>query len=148
MFGTYAASEGWAHYSEEMLVESGLRAHDPQVRIAQSLEALLRDVRLLSAIGLHTGKMTQKQSESLFREKAFADPGTAKQQAARGVFDPGYLNYTLGKLMIRKLRDDWCASRGGVKAWKEFHNKFLTYGAAPIPLVRAAMMSEAKGELL
>jgi hypothetical protein len=60
----------------------------------------------------------------------------------RGAYDPGYLNYTLGKLMIRKLREDWTATRGGRAAWKEFHDAFLTYGGPPIPLVRQAMMAE------
>ena len=62
-------------------------------------------MRLLSAIGLHTHGMTVAESEKMFREQAFQDPGNARQQAARGTYDPAYLNYTLGKLMIRKLRD-------------------------------------------
>ncbi len=73
--------------------------------VGQLTNALLRNVRFMSAIGLHTQGMTVEQSEKLFREKAFADAGTARQQAARGTYDPAYLNYTLGKLMIRKLRD-------------------------------------------
>jgi hypothetical protein len=66
--------------------------------------------------------------------------GGANQQALRGTFDPGYLNYTLNKLLIRKLRDDWTATRGGRGAWKAFHNQFLSYGGPPVPLVRSAMM--------
>jgi uncharacterized protein (DUF885 family) len=46
----------------------------------------------------------------------------------------------MGKLMIRKLRNDWAASRGGEKAWKAFHDQFLSYGGPPIPLVRQQMM--------
>ena len=65
----------------------------------------------ISAIGLHTQGMTLKQSEQMFRDSAFQDPGNARQQAARGTYDPAYLNYTLGKLMIRKLREDWVAQK-------------------------------------
>jgi uncharacterized protein (DUF885 family) len=86
--------------------------------------------------------MTVAQSEAMFREKAFQDPGNARQQAARGTFDPAYGNYTLGKLMIRQLRDDWTATRGGRSSWRAFHDQFLSYGAPPIPLVRKAMMGE------
>jgi uncharacterized protein (DUF885 family) len=67
---------------------------------------------------------------------------SARQQAARGAFDPGYLNYTLGKLLVRKLRDDWTAPRGGRDAWREFHDRFLSYGGPPVPLVRKAMLGE------
>jgi uncharacterized protein (DUF885 family) len=46
----------------------------------------------------------------------------------------------MGKLIIRKLRDDWTASRGGRGAWKQFHDAFLQYGGPQIPLVRKAML--------
>jgi uncharacterized protein (DUF885 family) len=108
------------------------------------LNALLRNVRFMSAIGLHTGTMTVEQSEKMFREVAFQDAANARQQAARGTFDPAYLNYTMGKLMIRKLRDDWCATRGGRDAWREFHDQFLSYGGPPIPLIRKAMLRDMK----
>jgi uncharacterized protein (DUF885 family) len=94
----------------------------------------------LSAIGLHTKGMTVAQSERLFREQAYQDPGNARQQAARGTYDPAYLNYTLGKLMIRRLREDWTSKRGGREAWHDFHDQFLSYGGPPIPLVRRAMV--------
>jgi hypothetical protein len=105
----YAFAEGWAHYAEEMMIEEGFGRGDPEKHIGQITEALLRDVRLLSAIGMHTAGMTVAQSEKMFREQAFQDPGNARQQSARGTYDPAYLNYTLGKLMIRKLRTDWLA---------------------------------------
>jgi uncharacterized protein (DUF885 family) len=140
VFVGYAFAEGWAHYGEEMMRVSGLRAGDDGALIGQLSNALLRDCRFLSAIGMHTGSMTQQQSFDLFRNQCYQDEGNAKQQAARGTYDPAYLNYTMGKLMIRKLRDDWAASRGGQKAWKAFHDQFLSYGGPPIPLVRQQMM--------
>ena len=153
----YAYAEGWAHYAEEMMYDKGLGKGDPEKHIGQLTDALLRDVRLLSAIGLHTQGMTVAQSEKMFRELAFQDAGNARQQAARGTYDPAYLNYTLGKLMIRKLRDDWIAKNGPAgaaggaaadgQALHDFHDKFLSYGGPPIPLLRKEMMGEA-GALL
>ena len=141
LFVGYAYAEGWAHYSEEMMWQAGLRGN-PETHIGELSNALLRDCRFLSAIGLHAEGMTQAQSQAMFQEQCFQDEGNARQQAARGTYDPAYLNYTLGKLMIRKLREDWTASRGGRKAWKQFHDQFLSYGGPPIPLVRQAMMGE------
>jgi hypothetical protein len=188
----YGFAEGWAHYSEEMMYEEGLGRGDPELHVGQIMEALLRDVRLLSSIGMQTEGMTQEQSEKMFREQAFQDPGNARQQAARGTYDPAYLNYTLGKLMIRKLRADWIAkmqagggaapasaaappasaagaamtgpamtgpamtgpamtgasgASGDQALWHDFHDKFLSYGGPPIPLVRKQMMGEV-GQLL
>jgi hypothetical protein len=151
----YAYAEGWAHYCEEMMIEEGLGKDDPQIHIGQLTDALLRDVRLLSAIGMHTEGMTVAQSEKMFREQAYQDPGNARQQAARGTYDPAYLNYTLGKLMIRKLRTDWIAKKRAAtpaqpaaagaddKAlWHDFHDEFLSHGGPPIPLLRKEMLGE------
>jgi uncharacterized protein (DUF885 family) len=139
-FVGYAFAEGWAHYTEELMWEAGLGNGDPEVHIGQLSNALLRNVRYLSAIGLHTKGMTVEQSERMFREQGYQDPGNARQQAARGTYDPAYLNYTMGKLMIRKFRDEWTSIRGGREAWKQFHETFLSYGGPPIPLVRKAML--------
>jgi hypothetical protein len=148
VFVGYAYAEGWAHYAEEMIWDAGLGAGDPEIHVGQLTEALLRDVRFLSAIGLHTENMSVADSEKLFRDSAFQDAGNASQQAARGTFDPAYLNYTMGKLMIRKLRDDWTASRGGRNAWHDFHDQFLQFGGPPIPLVRGAMLGASAGSPL
>jgi hypothetical protein len=139
-FGTYTFSEGWAHYTEQMMVDAGLGDGDPEVRIGQLLNALKRNVRYMSAIGLHTEGMTVEESQAMFEEKSFMDFGNASQQAYRGTYDPGYLHYTLGKLMINKLREDWTTGRGGREAWGRFHDQFLSYGVPPIPLVREQML--------
>ena len=141
LFASYAFSEGWAHYAEEMMTELSL-GNDPEARIAQLKDALLRDVRFISSLGLHTGSMTVQESEQLFLDKAFLDPGNARQQAARGTFDPGYLFYTVGKLMIRKLRDDWLALHPD-KSLQEFHDTLLSFGAPPIPLLRKQLLGDA-----
>jgi hypothetical protein len=148
LFVTYGFTEGWAHYSEEMMWEAGFGDGDPYLHLGQLQNALLRNVRYLVALGLHAGTMTLEDSERMFREEGLQDPANARQQAARGAFDPGFLNYTLGKLMVRKLRADWTADRGGKDAWREFHDRFLSYGGPPVPLVRKAMMGGEVGTVL
>jgi hypothetical protein len=146
---SYAYAEGWAHYSEELMWEEGLGDGNPGQHIGQLTEALLRNVRYQCAIGLHTQGMSVAQCEQMFREQAYQDPGSARQQAARGTYDPEYLKYTLGKLMIRKLRADWVARQPGAASapdprtyWQDFHDKFLSHGGPPIPMVRRAMVGE------
>ncbi len=144
----YAYAEGWAHYAEEMMWEAGIGSGEPEYHVGQLTNALLRNVRFICAIGMHTQGMTVEQCEKLFRDSAFSDAGTARQQAARGTYDPAYLNYTLGKLMIRKLREDWMAAHpvppgidpSSPQKWRAFHDEFLSYGGPPIPLVRRQMM--------
>jgi Bacterial protein of unknown function (DUF885) len=154
LFVGYAYAEGWAHYAEEMMWEEGLGNGDAEQHIGQLTEALLRNVRYLAAIGLHTQGMTPAEAERMFREVAYTDPGDARQQAARGTYDPEYLKYTLGKLIIRKLRTDWGAQQPAGAAgadprasWRTFHDKLLSYGGPPLPMVRRAMVGEG-GSLL
>jgi uncharacterized protein (DUF885 family) len=142
VFVGYAFAEGWGHYAEELVWEAGFESGNAETQIGQLSNALLRNCRYLSAIGLHARDMTQEESRELFRTECYQDEGTARQQSARGTYDPAYLNYTLGKLMIRKLRDDWTAERGGRQAWKAFHDAYLSYGGPPIPLVRRAMLGD------
>jgi len=128
--------------------DAGAAGADPRAHVGQLKEALLRNVRFVAALGLHTGAMTVAQAEALFADKAFADPATARQQAVRGTFDPLYLSYTLGKLMIRKLHDDWKARMGERYSLREFHDLFLSYGCAPIPVIRRAMLAGDAGPAL
>src|SRR5687768_7111146 len=94
---------------------------------------------------MHSVRMKMDQSRRMFLDQCYQDEGTARQHAALGTYDPAYLNYTMGKLMIRRLREDWTSGRGGHRDWKDCHEKFLSYGGLPIPLVRAQMMGgEAK----
>jgi uncharacterized protein (DUF885 family) len=140
VFVGYAYAEGWAHYTEEMMWDAGLGDGSAEIHVGQISNALRRDCRFLSAILMHTGRMTVDQSREMFVNECYQDEGNARQQAARGTYDPAYLNYTLGKLMIRRLREDWTASHGGREGWRDFHDQFLSYGGPPIPLVRQQMM--------
>jgi hypothetical protein len=142
----YAFAEGWAHYAEEMMFDAGLGSADPEMRIGMLANALLRDVRFICAICLHSGCMSLEDSERMFREKAFADAGNARQQALRGTYDPGYLAYTLGKLMIRRLREDWLAANPAASP-QQFHDRLLSFGAPPVPMVRQEMLG-ALGAIL
>lgn len=139
MFTCTTFSEGWAHYVEEMMHEQGLGAGDPLLHVGQLANALKRNVRYLSAIGMHTEGMTPAQSEALFLEQGLLDVGNARQQAARGTYDPGYLSYTLGKLQIMDLRDRWLAQDRN-RTLKEFHDALLSYGGAPLALVERYML--------
>ena len=141
-FRTYSTSEGWAHYTEEMMFDAGVGGQTPQLRIGMLKEALLRNVRFVVTLGLHTGTLSIEDATKLFSEKAFVDAGNARQQAVRGTFDPMYLAYTLGKLMIRNLRAEWMKAHPGATLG-EFHDAFLSHAAAPIPVIRRAMLGPA-----
>ena len=147
VFGAYSFWEGWAHYAEQMMVEQGY-VRSPRDELGQLMEALLRDCRFICAIRMHTQGMTVDEATRFFMENAFMEELPARKEAMRGTFAPMYLNYTLGKLMILKLRDDFLAMTGDAFSLKRFHDEFLSYGAPPIPLVRDMMLGEDSGNIL
>ncbi len=146
----YTTGEGWAHYTEEMMWDAGI-SEDPRVHVGQLQNALLRNVRAISALGLHTEGWTVEQSKAMFLDKAFQDEANAEQQAVRGTFDPMYLAYTTGKLVIAKMRRDLEAkakAEGKEFSVKAFHDELLSYGAAPLSAIRAAMVPDDPTALL
>ncbi len=139
---SYSFVEGWAHYCEEMMLDAGYGRDDPRVQIAQLAEALLRNVRLIVSIEMHTRGMTVERATRMFVEEAHLEALPAEKEAVRGTFDPGYLNYTLGKLMVRKLRDDLRARDGARFSLRAFHDRLLALGAPPVPLARRHFLGQ------
>ncbi|MFN2384848.1 MAG: DUF885 domain-containing protein [Thermoanaerobaculia bacterium] len=131
-------AEGWAHYAEQMMIEEGFGGEDPRYRLAQLQEALLRDVRYVVGIKLHTAGWTVEQGAKLFEEKAFQEPANAFEESRRGAYNPTYLYYTLGKLEIYVLRDEYRRAKNA--SLREFHDAFVAQGALPIPLVRRILL--------
>ena len=134
--------EGWAHYCEEMMLEQGYGEGDPNLLLVQLQAALIRVCRYLAGIQLHTQGMTVEQAADLFRQEAYMDPANAEREAMRGTFDPTYLAYTLGKLEIMKLREDYKKKLGDKFNLKAFHDQFLSYGVVPVKLIREQMLQD------
>ncbi len=144
---SYAYVEGWAHYCEEMMIEAGFQAGDPRYRLAQLQDALLRDCRYLSSLRLHVFGWGWEDATRFIMENAFMDRLPAEREAKRGTYDAGYLNYTLGKLMIKKLRTEWLGLHPDASL-REFHDAFLSLGMLPLGLVREALLGPGAGPAL
>lgn len=133
-------AEGWAHYAEQMVLEQGFGNGDPKIGLAQLSEALLRDCRYVVGIQLHTAGMTVADGAKIFETQGFAEPQVAFEEARRGAYNPTYLYYTLGKLQIYKLREDYRRARGDAFRLREFHDRFVSQGGMPIPLLRRILL--------
>jgi uncharacterized protein (DUF885 family) len=147
-FGSYAFTEGWAHYCEQMALDEGFgRDQGEQAalkyRLAQSDEALLRLCRLCASVMMHTQGMTVDQATKFFMDNCYYEEATARQEAERGTYDPGYCFYTIGKLQMLRLRDDWRAQEGMNFSLKKFHDEVLRRGAPPIRLLREIMLKDS-----
>ncbi|GAC1422106.1 MAG: DUF885 domain-containing protein [Candidatus Velthaea sp.] len=136
-------SEGWAHYDEQMMVDEGWGDGDPRVRLMQLKEAILRNARYVVGVKLHTQGMTLAQAQKFFADQAFLDPADARIESRRGTQDATYGYYTLGKLEILKLRDDYKQKLGSDFTLAKFHAALLSHGSPPIPLLRPILLGES-----
>ena len=148
VFGAATNVEGWAHYAEAMMIDEGFHAGDPGYRLAQLQDALLRDVRFIVGIKLHTQRMTIDEATKLFETQGHQPHPVAVLEARRGAGDPLYGYYTMGKLMILKLREDYKKKTGADYTLQNFHDAFIKLGPLPLPLIRKAMLGDAAGDSL
>jgi len=139
LLGASSNAEGWAHYCEQMMLDEGY-TKDPKMRLGQVQDALLRDARYIVGIEMHTGKRTFDQAIDFFVKEGYQPHEVGVVETKRGTADATYLYYTLGKLQILKLREDYKKMRGSQFSLEEFHDKFLAQGFPPIKIVRKAML--------
>jgi uncharacterized protein (DUF885 family) len=148
MFSPASFTEGWAHYCEHMMVEAGFRRKDDRLRLGQLAEALVRLARYVVSIRLHVEDMSVEQGVRFFRDEAFLEESTARREAERGTFDPTYLVYSLGKLMLLKLRHDYEEQQGNKYSQRAFHDQLLANGTATFAVHRQLMLGDQAGALL
>ena len=140
MFAPASYIEGWAHYCEQMMLEAGFGRGDHALKLGQLAESLVRLARFVVGIRLHTEDWSVEQGVRFFQEEAFLEEASARREAERGTFDPTYLVYSAGKMMLLKLRRDWQEEQGGKPSLRAFHDAFLSQGAAPFWALRRLML--------
>ncbi len=140
LIGCGSNIEGWAHYTEQMMIDEGYGKNDPELKVGQLLDALLRNCRYIVGIEMHTGKRTFEQGIEFFVKEGYMSHDYAERETKRGASDPTYLVYTLGKLEILKLRADYRQKMGANFSLEQFHNTFMQQGGVPIKLIRHAML--------
>jgi uncharacterized protein (DUF885 family) len=148
LFASASFVEGWAHYCEQMMVDAGFKHGDAAVRLGQLAEELIRLCRFVVGIRLHAEDMSVEQGMRFFRDEAFLEEGSARREAERGAFDPGYVVYSLGKLMLLKLRDDYKAQERNRFSLRGFHDTLLANGTVPFGLHRQLMLKDDAGDAL
>ncbi len=140
--------EGWAHYCEHMMAEAGFRHGDVTIKLGQLAEALVRLARFVVAIRLHCEDLSVEQGMRIFRDEAFLEEPTARREAERGTFDPTYLVYSVGKLMMLKLRRDYKDRQAGKFSMRGFHDALLAQGNAPFWAHRSLLLDDASDAVL
>ncbi len=149
IFGSYAFTEGWAHYTEKMMVDEGFGNNGDAIkaakyRLGQSGEALLRICRLCVSIHTHCNGMNVDEATQFFMNNWYQGDKPSRQEALRGTYDPGYLFYTLGKLQILKLREDYKKQEGSNYTLQKFNDAMTDNGMMPVSMLREILLKDKK----
>ena len=157
LLGCGTNAEGWAHYTEQMMLDEGYGrapgvpeekdAAFLKLRLGQLQDALLRNARYVVGIRMHTADMTFDQGVEFFQKEGYQSHANAVRETKRGTRDPTYLVYTLGKLPILKLRDDYRKKTGDAFRLQDFHDAFLRQGFPPVKIIRRAMLGDGSATL-
>ena len=156
LLGANSNAEGWAHYCEQMMLDEGYgRSTQPlpgkgevetkqvlKLRLGQLQDALLRNARFIVGLQMHTGKMSYEEGVNFFVKEGYQTRANGERETRRGTSDPTYLYYTLGKLEILKLRDDYRQKVGSQFSLQEFHDRFMKQGFPPIKIIRRAILGD------
>ncbi len=142
ILGANSNAEGWAHYTEQMMLDEGYGNGDLNLRLGQLQDALLRNARFIVGIEMHRGNLSYEKAIDFFVKEGFTSRANGERETKRGTSDPTYLYYTLGKLQILKLREDYKKLKGDKFTLLEFHDNILKQGFPPIKLLRRALLGE------
>ncbi len=143
VLGAGSFIEGWAHYTEQMMLDEGFGGNNPKLRLAQLQAALSRLCRYLVGLRMHTAGMSYEGGVEFFMREGYMERANAEREARRGTLDPTYLIYTLGKMEILKLREEYRARAGASFRLGEFHDRLLAYGSPPVKILRMALVGDA-----
>lgn len=142
VLGAGSFIEGWAHYAEQMMLDEGFGGNNPKLRLAQLQAALSRLCRYLVGLRMHTGGMSYEGGVEFFMREGYMERANAEREARRGTLDPTYLIYTLGKMEILKLREEYRERAGASFRLGEFHDRLLAYGSPPVRILRMALLGD------
>ena len=145
VFGNGAMIEGWAVYGELMMLENGYGNNEPEMWLMYYKWILRTVCNTILDISVHTMDMTEEQALKLLENEAFQQKAEAQGKWKRvNVTNVQLTSYYTGFKEICDLREDLKKKQGNKFNLKVFHEKFLSYGSAPVKMIRQEMLSEIK----
>ena len=140
IFGNGAMVEGWAVYSERMMLESGYGNNEPEMWLMYSKWNLRSVTNTILDYSVHVQGMTEPEAIDLLTRQAFQTAAEAKEKWRRAQLTSVQLtSYFSGYSEIMELREQRRAALGSKFSLKDFHEDFLSYGSAPVRVIKELM---------
>lgn len=143
VFGNGAMAEGWAVYTEQMMLENGFGNNEPEMMLMWYKWNLRSVCNTILDYSVHSGNMTKDEAVKLLTREAFQQQAEADGKWKRvSVTSVQLTSYYTGYKEIIDLRDAYKIKMGDKYKLKEFNEKFLSYGSAPVKFIREAMLAK------
>ena len=143
IFGNGVMIEGWAVYTERMMLEEGYGNNSPEMWLMYYKWNLRTVCNTILDYSIHVNGMTQDQAMDLMVKQAFQQEAEAKGKWRRATLSQVQLcSYFTGFYEIMELRDELKRKQGEQFNLREFHETFLSFGSAPIKYVKELMLND------
>ena len=140
IFGNGAMIEGWAVYGERMMLESGYGNNAPEMWLMYSKWNLRSVTNTILDYSVHVLGMTEAQALDLLTRQAFQTKREATEKWRRVQLSSVQLtSYFSGYSEIMDLREQRKQALGSKFVLKDFHEQFLSYGSAPVKVIKELM---------
>jgi uncharacterized protein (DUF885 family) len=143
LFGASSMVEGWAVYTERMMLEQGYGDNEPEMWLMYYKWNLRSTCNTILDYSVHNGNMSKDEAMNLLVNEAFQQQAEAEGKWKRvSVTQVQLCCYFTGYTEIYELRKELMARQGDKFNLKAFHEKFLSYGSAPVKYIRELMLKE------
>ena len=143
ILGNGAMIEGWAVYTELMMLENGYGNNEDEIWLMYYKWNLRSTCNTILDYNVHVKGMSKDEAMLLLVNEAFQQQAEAEGKWRRVTLTQVQLcSYFTGYTEIYDLREELKKKMGDKFNLKEFHEKFLSYGSAPVKYIRDMMISE------
>jgi uncharacterized protein (DUF885 family) len=136
--------EGWALYTEEMLMRTGLYPNNSASQGQILRLSRYRAARIGVDVNLHTGRWTFEQAVKYFMEAGGLDREAAEGEAAGAASSPTQkITYMVGKWQIMRLLGRYRDRQGANFRLGQFHDELIKHGSLPLSIVEWIMLDDS-----
>ncbi len=143
VFGNGATVEGWAVYVERMMLDNGWSNNSPEMWLMFYKWALRECCNVIVDYGIHCLNYSKEDVVKLLKNEAFQEDAQIEEKYHRATVSQVQLcSYFSGATDIMALREKYKQQEGSAYTLKGFHEKFLSYGSAPVKFISELMLKK------
>lgn len=141
VFQNGAMIEGWAVYTQGMMIENGWGDHSPEIELALGVWKLRELGNVIIDYDIQCLNKPKKEIVNFLTNECFQTAAQVEEKYHRATVSQVQLcSYFTGATAIQALRDDYKKKMGDKYSLKNFHESFLSFGSSPVKYIQERML--------